>query len=114
MQQGLSLAMQSDTAQHPCKDQDFNRYRLAQIRFRKSTQWDLGGHMFSVKFLFPCQEDDNSLKQLCEARVQDVVLATCADHKLDYQALGHVHEQSPFREGKHNSPRDTGHSRGVR
>ena len=90
MQQGLSLAMQSDEAQKPCREQEFNKYRIAQIRFRRSGEWDLYGHMFSRRFLFPCQRHDDSLHQLSDSTVQNAVVETCNDHDLDHRALGRV------------------------
>ena len=90
VQQGLSLAMQPDTAQHPCPGQEFNKYRIAQICFRKSGEWDLGGHMFSRQFLCPSPEHDDSLRQLSNFAVEEAVVATCVDHNLDHNALGRV------------------------
>ena len=90
MQQGLSLAMQADDVQKPCRQQEFNKYRIAQIRFRQSGEWDLGGHMFSRRFLFPCQMHDDSLHQLSDSAVEDAVVATCMEHGLDQEALGRV------------------------
>ena len=90
MQQGLSLAMQPDNTQHPCRQQEFNKYRIAQICFRKSREWNLGGHMFSRQFLCPCQGHDDSFRQLSNSAVEDAVVATCMDHHLDQKALGRV------------------------
>ena len=90
MQQGLSLAMQPDDAPTPRRQQEFNKYRIARVRFRRSGEWDLAGHMFSRRFLFPCQRNDDSLRQLSDTAVQDVIVATCVDHGLDDRALGLV------------------------
>ena len=90
MQQGLSLAMQPDTAQHPRRQQEFNEYRIAQICFRTSGEWNLGGHMFSRQFLCPCQGHDDSFRQLSNSAVEEAVVATCVDHNLDHNALGRV------------------------
>ena len=98
MQQGLSLAMQPDPdpgppagdTQHPCRQQDFNEYRIAQICFRKSAEWDLDGHMFSWQFLCPCQGHDDSFRQLSNSAVKDAVVAACKSQKLDHIALGRV------------------------
>ena len=92
VQQGLSLAMQSDNAHAPCEQQDFDRYRIARIRFRRSAEWNLRDHMFSRRFLFPNRTRDDSLRQLCRERVGDAVIATCKDHGLDDGALGRVKE----------------------
>ena len=90
MQQGLSLAMQPDSEHKPRQQQDFNRYRIAQICFRKSWEWDLRGHMFSRQFLCPCQEHDDSFHQLSESAVEEAVVAACRVHGLDHMALGRV------------------------
>ena len=90
MQQGLSLAMQTDDAQEPRPQQEFNKYRIAQIRFRRSREWDLGGHMFSRRFLFPGQSHDDSFRRLSDPAVEEAVVATCMDHGLDHCALGRV------------------------
>ena len=94
VQQGLSLAMQPDDAHAPCEQQDFDRYRIALIRFRRSAEWNLGAHMFSRRFLFPNRTRDDSLRQLCRERVDDAVIATCRNHGLDDGALGRVEECS--------------------
>ncbi len=90
MQQGLSLAMQSDSADELRPQQEFNKYRIAQICFRRSVEWDLCGHMFSRGFLFPCQSHDDSLRRLSNSDVEDAVVATCVDHGLDHKALGQI------------------------
>ena len=91
VQQGLSLAMQRDDAQSPCKQQDFNiQHCIARIRFRRSERWVLGGHMFSQQFLFPGQEDDSSLQQLSNSAVEKAVVRACEKYELDHLALGHV------------------------
>ena len=90
MQQGLSLALQSDDAAEPRREQEFNKYRIAQIRFRSSREWVLNGHMFSRRFLCPCQDHDDSFRQLSSAAVTGEVAATCVDYGLDHDALGQV------------------------
>ena len=94
VQQGLSLAMQKDpttgVTSGPVLEQDLNRYRIAQVRFRNTSDWEFCGHMFSVRFLFPAPERDESLEALCAPIVQDILDGVCHKYNLDKGALGKV------------------------
>ena len=70
VQQGMSLAMQTDDAEDPEPEQDFKKHQVAQVRFPNSKVWRLRGYMFSTRFLFPAPELDDSLKQLRKPYVQ--------------------------------------------
>ena len=89
VQQGLSLAMQSD-AENRAKQQDLAPYRIATVRFPTTCAWKFFGHMFSVRFLFPAPEWDDSLRELGRPVVQEILDSVCREHKLDRGALGTV------------------------
>ena len=93
-QQGLSLAMQSDPKTSGTSDlageQDFMRYRIAQIRFPNTGAWKVCGHMLSVAFLFPASERDGSLRELDRPVVRDILDSVCHEYNLDKGKLGHV------------------------
>ena len=93
-QQGLSLAMPRDPEASDksglAPEQDFKRYRVAQIRFPNTGAWKVRGHMFSVGFLFPAPERDGSLRKLDRPVVQDIIDSVCHEHSLDKGTLGHV------------------------
>ena len=88
VQQGLSLAMQDDNAQAPEPVQDFKQHQVAQIRFPISDEWQLSGHMFSTRFLFPVSDRDDSLKRLSASDVQRVLVE--ASGELDGCGFGIV------------------------
>ena len=97
-QQGLSLAMQCDTKndEDHCPPaactSDFNTHRVARIRFpAQSEHWRLCGHMFSSQFLFPAGEHDDSLKQLLDTAVLDILEEARIKHGLDQGTLGAVY-----------------------
>ena len=52
--------------------------------------WKFFGHMFSVRFLFPAPEWDDSLRELGRPVVQDSLDSVCREHKLDRGVLGTV------------------------
>ena len=89
-QHGLSLSMQPDDIElpHPC--QDFDRFRIAQIRIPNGIKWKLSGHMFSSAFLFPSAEFDDSLHLLSNAAVKDLLKDACAQFELAPGALGKI------------------------
>ena len=89
-QQGLSLAMQKDSAPCPSKEQDFNHYRIAQVRFPNRTEWGLCGSMFTPAFLFPPDNQDSSLKKLSGTRVQNILDEAYDRNGLPRDALGRV------------------------
>lgn len=80
--------MQKDSAPYPAEAQDFNQYRIAQVRISNTTEWKLCGSMFTPAFLFPSGEQDSSLTQLTE--IQGVLNRTCTSNKLDFGTLGTV------------------------
>ena len=89
-QQGLSLAMQTDNAPCPFKEQDFNHYRIAQVCFPNSQRWALCGQMFSARFLFPAPEQDDSVQQLNRPEVQNILEQACTSNGLDPGTLGRI------------------------
>ena len=89
-QQGLSLAMQGDSAPCPSGKQDFNDYRIAQVRFLNSTEWGLCGSMFTPAFLFPSDNQDSSLKKLSRPTVQDILNEACTSNELNPDTLGRI------------------------
>lgn len=89
-QHGLSLSMQPDDIELPHPYQDFNKFRIAQVRIPNGGKWKLSGHMFSTAFLFPSVELDDSLRRLSTAAVQDLIEDACARFKLPPGALGKI------------------------
>ena len=89
-QQGLSLAMQEDSVPCPTATQDFNQYRIAQVRIPNTSEWELCGSMFTPAFLFPPDEQDSSLKKLSRAKVQNILDEACTRNGLDPETLGRV------------------------
>ena len=87
-QQGLSLAMQEDSALCPTEEQDFNHYRIGQVCFSNSPRWALCGQMFSARFLFPAPEQDDSVRQLNRPEVQNILDQACISNGLDLGTLG--------------------------
>ena len=92
VQHGMSLAAQEDIAQRPKSEQDFTRFRIAQVRFPNSQQWRSCGYMLSARFLFPSPEHDDSLRQLRRACIQTLV--DKAGEELGGDAFGSVTEYS--------------------
>ena len=89
-QHGLSLSMQPDGNKLPSPCQDFNRFRIAQVRIPNGEKWKLSGHMFSSAFLFPSAEFDDSLRLLSTAAVQGLLEDSCARFKLPPGTLGKI------------------------
>ena len=71
VQHAMSLAMQWDMAPEPRAEQDFRKYRIAQVRFPNCPKWKLAGHMFTSQFLFP--QHDGSLETLRHSWVAEVL-----------------------------------------
>lgn len=96
-QQGLSVAMQSDPTDYEdhhlptaCTS-DFNTHRVARVRFPvQSKRWRLCGHLFSSRFLFPSRKQDDSLNQLHQPAVRNVLKEACIKHGLKPGTLGAV------------------------
>ena len=63
-QHGGSLSMQTDNDDAPYHCQDFNTFRIAQIRIPNTTEWSLSGYMASTAFMFPSHHFDGSLRRL--------------------------------------------------
>ena len=89
-QHGMSIAMQPDEDVQPHQCQDFNRYRIAQIRIPIEKKWSLYGHMYSSAFMFPPHDLDDSLKRLSASSVQDILNDACNEFKLDSGSLGRI------------------------
>ncbi len=87
-QQGLSLAMQKDSVPCPSGEQDFNHYRIAQVRFPNRTEWELCGPMFTPAFLFPPESQDDSLKELNGTKVQNILDRARTAHTTNELNLG--------------------------
>lgn len=47
--------------------------------------------MFSSQFLFPPPEYDDSLKQLCDPTVGEILMKACAEQNLAEDSLGIVY-----------------------
>ncbi len=90
VQQGLSLAMQKDSAPCPSKEQDFNHYRIAQVRIPNRTKWMLCGSMFTPAFLFPPDNQDSSLRKLSHTKVQNILDRACTTNRLAPDTLGRI------------------------
>ena len=90
VQHGGSLAMQRDDAQEPDVSQDFNRFRIAQIRIPNTTEWDLSGYMASTAFMFPSATSDGSLRALSTPRVREILEDACTQFRIPAGSLGQV------------------------
>ena len=89
-QHGVSLAMQPDNNEHPHHIQDFNRYRIAHVRFPNSKKWQVSGHMFSTSFMFPSRDDDGSLRRLSSPGVKTILDDACRKFHLQPGTLGMI------------------------
>ena len=89
-QHGSSLAMQKDDVEtpHPC--QDFNTFRIAQIRIPNGTEWKLSGFMASTAFMFPSRDLDNSLQRLSIPEVQEILDGACSKFSIRSGTLGKI------------------------
>ena len=90
VQHGVSLAMQRDDAKNPYSRQDFNAFRIAQVRIPNSTQWKLSGCMASTAFMFPSDDLDDSLERLRATEVQDILEKACAKCGICPGTLGKI------------------------
>ena len=89
-QHGGSLAMQMDEVDTPYPCQDFNRFRIGQIRIPYGTKWRLSGHMVSSAFMFPPRDLDESLCRLSIPAVQDILDDACTKFNMGSGSLGKI------------------------
>ena len=89
-QHGGSLAMQTDNASAPNHCQDFNTFRIAQIRIPNTTEWKLSGYMASNAFMFPSRRFDGSLRLLITSHVQSILDDACEKFSLPVGSLGTI------------------------
>ena len=89
-QHGGSLAMQSDKTSSPNDCQDFNAFRVAQVRIPNTTEWRLSGYMASTAFLFPSRRFDGSLRLLSTPNVQNILNVACEQYSIPAGSLGTI------------------------
>ena len=89
-QHGGSLAMQSDKTSSPNDCQDFNAFRIAQVRISNTTEWQLSGYMASTAFLFPSRRFDGSLRLLNIPDVQNILNDACEQYSIPAGSLGTI------------------------
>ena len=89
-QHGGSLAMQSDNATEQYRNQDFNRFRVAQIRIPNSAEWTLSGHMVSTVYMFPSGDLDDSFRRLNVPAVQAILDGACTKFSICSGGLGQI------------------------
>ena len=89
-QHGGSLAMQSDNDKEQSRNQDFNRFRVAQIRIPNSAEWTLSGHMASTVYMFPSGDLDDSFRRLNVPAVQAILDDACTKFSICSGGLGQI------------------------
>ena len=89
-QHGGSLSMQTDNADTPNHCQDFNSFRIAQIRIPYTTEWKLSGYMASTAFMFPSRHFDGSLRLLSTPHVQSILHDACEQFSIPAGSLGTI------------------------
>ena len=89
-QHGGSLSMQTDNDDAPYHCQDFNTFRIAQIRIPNTTEWSLSGYMASTAFMFPSHHFDGSLRRLSTSHVQSIVDGACEQFSIPAGSLGTI------------------------
>ena len=89
-QHGGSLAMQKDKASSLNYCQDFNTFRIAQVRIPNSTEWKLSGYMASSAFMFPSRRFDDSLCLLSNPRFQSILDEACEQCSIPAGSLGTI------------------------
>jgi len=89
VQQGLSLAMQTD-AEALKHDQDFANYVVGKVRIPNCRRWCLHGFRASQEYLFPSSEIDNTYKQLLQPRIAKLAEEMEHQHGVPLRALGRV------------------------
>ena len=82
--------MQMDDAKEPDISQDFNRFRIAQIRIPNTTEWELSGYMASTAFMFPSATRDDSLRALSTPQVHEILEDACTKFRIPAESLGQV------------------------
>lgn len=90
VQHGGSLSMQADDAVVPYHCQDFNTFRIAQIRIPNTTEWKMSGYMVSAAFMFPSRHLDGSLRRLNTSGVQSILDDACEQFSIPAGALGTI------------------------
>ena len=89
-QHGGSLAMQSDNDDEQYHNQNFNRFRVAQIRIPNSAAWTLSGHMASTAYMFPSGDIDDSFRRLNVPAVQVIMDEACEEFSIASGELGQI------------------------
>lgn len=89
-QHGASLAMQSDDAKTPNQFQEFNRFRVAQVRIPNNMDWKFSGQMGSADFMFPSRDLDDSFRRLSTPAVQDILRIACMKFGIPSTSLGKI------------------------
>ena len=90
VQHGASLGMQSDDDESPDPFQDFNRFRIAQIRIPNSKKWKLSGYTASTAFMFPPPALDDSFRRLSVPAVQDILNDASTTFDVPSYYLGRI------------------------
>ena len=118
-QQGLSLSAQYDPSDDNDRDYpaqcatDLNTYRIGRIRFpnpfhrsNSYRKWQLSGHMFDPQFLFPDSKHDDSLKQLDDTHIDQILQDVCNEHMDSGKGmLGTVYRVRPTKEDRREDAR---------
>ncbi len=97
VQQGFSLAMQSDEAGESCADQDFASYLLGVVRIPTSEQWKLEGFRASQSYFFPTTEIDSTYRRLLVPKVAELAAKTASEFGVP-GVLGQTAKYSDLRE----------------
>ena len=92
VQHGMSIAMQDDNvgAPVPLDSQDFNYYRIANVRFPITDEWKSCGALFSPDFMFPSKDLDSSLRRLVECNIDQILCNACCIFGLPDDLLGSI------------------------
>ena len=89
-QHGGSLSMQTDNADAANHCQDFNTFRIAQIRIPNTMEWKLSGYMATTAFMFPSRHFDDSLCRLSTPHVQSNLDDACEQFSIPAASLGAI------------------------
>jgi hypothetical protein len=90
VQQGFSLATQSDDEEKPGQDQDFAGAIVGTVRIPNSERWQLRGFRASQPYFFPPMQIDNTYGQLLSPDVTALVERVEHEHMLAPETLGRV------------------------
>lgn len=93
VQQGFSLAMQSDDDVECCADQDFAPHLLGVVRIPANEQWKLEGFRASQSYFFPSTEIDSTYRRLSAPKVNELAAKIASDFGVP-AALGLAAEYS--------------------